>query len=301
MTKTSSQSSDKSPVQVVRVCKYHGLGNDFILLSEQCANTIHDLKDFIIQVCDRHTGIGADGLIVARTHPFFMEYYNQDGSTAPMCGNGLRCLCAFLNDEHLIDGLDRIEVETLAGLKTAEVISRSPFLVRVQMGKAIDDPKAIDARIDHPIHDYPLLIDGKTIPIDSFFMSTTHTIAYDPNAMGDIEHPGKEICEHPLFEKQTNVDFVHVLDRSHIEVQTYERGCGVTLACGTGVCASALDAFRRGLVDRSVDVRLKRGWLHIDIEEDESVIMSGPAEKILDGNFFYTPSIAETGEPECAL
>ncbi|UNT97100.1 diaminopimelate epimerase [Allobaculum mucilyticum] len=290
MTKTSSQSADKPPVQVVRVCKYHGLGNDFILLSEQCANTIHDLKDFIIQVCDRHTGIGADGLILARTHPFFMEYYNQDGSTAPMCGNGLRCLCAFLNDEHLIAGLDRIEVETLAGLKTAEVISRSPFLVRVQMGKAIDDPKAIDARADHPIHDYPLQIDGKTIPIDSFFMSTTHTIVYDLNAMGDIEHPGKEICEHPLFEKQTNVDFVHVLDRSHIEVQTYERGCGVTLACGTGVCASALDAFRRGLVDRSVDVRLKRGWLHIDIEEDESVIMSGPAEKILDGNFFYTPS-----------
>lgn len=269
----------------IPVAKYHGLGNDFILLREQAADSIENLCDFAIAVCDRHTGIGADGLIVAREHPFFMEYYNQDGSRAPMCGNGIRALTCFLYDEGLLDGRS-VAIETLAGTKTVEILSLDPFQVRVEMGKPIDGTEMIHAYGDSGVL---FLENGEQVEFSSFFMSTVHTVVFDENAMGDIAQRGKQICEHPNFKEQTNVNFVHVLDRSHIELQTYERGCGVTLACGTGSCAGALCAWRKNLVDDKVEVRLKRGSLQIEIGEDESVVMSGPAEKILSGLYTYRP------------
>lgn len=273
----------------VAVSKYHGLGNDFILLREEEAAKITDLKDFIVQVCDRHTGIGADGLIVARTNPYFMDYYNQDGSMAPMCGNGIRCLSKFLIDEGLAEG-EEIAIETRAGLKTVSVLSSDPFRVQVNMGQAIYDPAAIDADTDAEIWNQPLMTENGIVPIYSFFMSTTHTVLFDEEAMGDIEAKGKAVCFHPLFKKQTNANFVHILDPGHIQVQTYERGCGVTLACGTGVCASALVCVKEGLCKPHVDVELKKGHLQIDVLEDETVLMTGPAEKILSGTFYYHPN-----------
>lgn len=276
-------------VQNIPVAKYHGLGNDFILLREQVADSIADLTDFVIKVCDRHTGIGADGLIVAKQNPFFMEYYNQDGSRAPMCGNGIRALTCFLYDEGLLED-SLVRIDTLAGLKTVEILSYDPFTVRVNMGGPIDDPAAIHVPAQKPVRAYELTDpNGKTLAkIDSFFMSTVHTVVFpDFDAMGKIEQAGRTICEHPFFEEQTNVNFVNCIDPSHIEVQTYERGCGVTLACGTGACASALAAYRRGLCESNVEVRLKRGSLRIEIEPDETVYMSGPAKKILSGVFMY--------------
>lgn len=274
---------------IVPVAKYHGCGNDFILLDEKTADAIDDLVDFTVQVCDRHTGIGADGLIVAREHPLFMEYYNQDGSRAPMCGNGIRCLSRFLFEHGLIDS-DSFDVDTLAGVKTVTITSQDPFKVRVNMGQPIDDPKAVDAACDQPIADYALTIGDQRAVIDSLFMATVHTVLFDENAMGDITQTGQAICHHPLFTKQTNVNFVHVLDDHTMEVQTYERGCGVTLACGTGVCASAVVARRKEMIGDSVDVHLKKGVLQIEIDPDETVWMSGPAEKILEGNYLYEPS-----------
>lgn len=271
---------------IVEVSKYDGCGNDFILLAEKEADRIENLQDFIVQVCDRHTGIGADGLIVARTRPFFMEYYNQDGSQAPMCGNGIRALSRFLDDEGLVQG-DQIIIETLAGTKVVDIQSRHPFMARVEMGKAIDDPAAIDVTADRPIWDYPLETPQGITSICSFFMSTTHTVVFDEEAMGDIEAKGREICMHPLFGKQTNVNFVALQDKGHMAVQTYERGCGVTLACGTGVCASVLCARRKGLCDPVVDVEMKKGHLQIEVTPDEQVVMTGPARKILKGQYTY--------------
>lgn len=277
----------------VQVSKYHGCGNDFILIREEEAERIDDLHDFIVQVCDRRFGIGADGLMVARTHPFFMEYYNQDGSRAPMCGNGIRCLTCFLRDQDLLEQADSVTIETLAGTKTVEIISQKPFLARVAMGKPIDDPEAIGVHVSDPdarIYNWPLSIGDQTVSIDSFFMSTVHTLVFDENAMGDIEAKGRAICEHPLFSEKTNVNFIHVLSPDQIEIQTFERGCGVTLACGTGACASVIDAHRKGLCGRSVDVKLRRGVLHIDIDEEESAWMTGPAVCVLEGTFHWMPS-----------
>ena len=284
--------------QTISLAKYHGLGNDFILLRQEQADRIpkEDFTSFIQAVCDRHTGIGADGLIVARTDPFFMEYYNQDGSIAPMCGNGIRCLSCFLRDEGLLQDNPQvlyeedktlIPIETLAGLKTVEILQEDPFFVRVNMGQADFDPKAIEALSQTPIWKQDVETQEGDKTIYSFFMSTVHTVLFDKEAMGNIEAKGKALCFHPLFTKQTNVNFVNVLDPTHIQVQTYERGCGVTLACGTGVCASALVCYLEGLCGPSIDVELKRGRLHIDIDENQVVYMTGPAQKICQAKFLY--------------
>ncbi len=288
-------------VQTISHSKYQGCCNDFILLRQEEADRIakEEFSSFIQAVCDRHTGIGADGLIVARTHPFFMEYYNQDGSIAPMCGNGIRCLSCFLRDEGLLqdnpqvryeEGKTWIPIETLAGLKTVEILQDDPFLVRVNMGQADFHPRAIDTISQIPIWKQEVETEVGTKTIYSFFMSTVHTVLFDEEAMEDIEAKGKALCFHPLFTKQTNVNFVNVLDPNHIQVQTYERGCGVTLACGTGVCASALVCHLEGLCESSIDVELKRGTLHIDIDENQVVYMTGPAQKICRAKYFYISS-----------
>lgn len=276
----------------VLVAKYHGCGNDFILLREKIANQIENLQDFIIQVCDRHTGMGADGLIVARENPFFMEYYNQDGSKAPMCGNGIRCLTRFLNDEGLLKGQSEIAIETLAGLKTVKILKEDPFLVEVCMGKADFDPAVIQANTSDPIWNQTIQTTFGSQSIYSFFMSTVHTVLFDEKAMGDIEQKGKELCFNSLFQNQTNVNFVKVIDPNYIQVQTYERGCGVTLACGTGVCASALVCFLEGKCEPSIEVELKKGHLHIDIDDDQVVYMTGPAQKVCSALFSYIPNLS---------
>ncbi len=278
----------------LHVSKYHGLGNDFILLREEEADKVENLTDLIVQVCDRHTGVGADGLIIARKAPqedeasFEMVYYNQDGSRAPMCGNGIRCFSRFLVDEKLTDE-NPIPITTLAGLKIASIESLDPFRVKVDMGKADFDPAAISVKADTPVWDLELDTDTGKQKVCSFFMSTVHTVVFDDDAMGEIEQKGKALCFHPFYPEQTNVNFVKVLDENHIQVQTYERGCGVTLACGTGVCASALTCYLKGLCGPKMDVELKRGNLTIEIDEDQRVFMSGPAQKIMEGTYFYSP------------
>ncbi len=326
----------------LHVTKYHGLGNDFIVMREEEAAKVADLNDLIVQVCDRHTGIGADGFIIPKTMPegseaqFEMVYYNQDGSRAPMCGNGIRCLSGFLSDEKLIDcdvlpiatlaGLKTVTIEnldpfqvrpmcgngirclsgflsdeklidcdvlpiaTLAGLKTVTIENLDPFQVRVNMGKADFAPEAIAAQSDQPVWDLELDTDQGKQTVCSFFMSTVHTVVFDDDPMGDIEQKGKALCFHPFYTEQTNVNFVNVLDPKHIQVQTYERGCGVTLACGTGVCASALTCYLKGLCGPKMDVELKRGHLTIEIDDEQTVFMSGPAQKIMEGTYLYHPS-----------
>ncbi|WP_298000478.1 diaminopimelate epimerase [uncultured Faecalibaculum sp.] len=261
--------------RAIPVTKYHGCGNDFVIVRAADVEGM-DLPALAVRVCDRHTGIGADGFIVAETGPLEMIYYNQDGTRAPMCGNGIRCFAAFCLQEGLASGTG-FDVVTLAGTKHVTVLGNDRY--RIMMG----EPDFSRETIGTPFQvDHYLLNDHE---ITSFFMGTIHTVVFTDNAMGNIEVPGREICHASLFPQQTNVNFVEVVDRNHLRVQTYERGCGVTLACGTGVCASAFQAWREGLANPSVDVELKCGLLHIDIE-DGIVYMSGPAVRILKGDYY---------------
>lgn len=273
---------------MIPVCKYHGCGNDFIMTHYDNVKDL-DLTDFIIKACDRHTGIGADGAIFIKEHPLTMIYYNQDGSRAPMCGNGIRCFAKYCFDEGICTD-PVFTVETLAGTKTINRLSEEPFLVNVEMGNAQYELEKIgvDPQEGSMMHRPLTLQNGEMIHIYSFFMSTVHTVVFVKDAFAsNNEAIGKEICHHPLFSEQTNVNFVEIVDHSHLRVQTYERGCGMTLACGTGVCASALMAYKEKGCDSHLSVELCKGSLSIDIDEHEAVKMSGPAQRIMKGDFNY--------------
>ena len=264
--------------------KYHGCGNDFIILREEDAAG-YDLKTLIPAVCDRHTGLGADGFILVRTCPLTMIFYNCDGSRAPMCGNGIRCFAKFCLDEGLADG-ECLAVETLAGPKMVTVASRDPFLAQVAMGKADFSPESIGVEHSGPALDFPVPVEGKKILVDSFFMSTVHTVWFvkDPEDSQTQRIAGL-ICESPLYREKTNVNMVRVLNRHTIQMRTWERGVGMTLACGTGACAAALDAYRRGYCENEVEIRLPKGRLTVQIDRDGSVWMSGPAKRIGKGEY----------------
>lgn len=263
--------------------KYHGCGNDFILVEEE---EIYPeiLFDLIVQSCDRHTGIGADGFIVVRKEPLEMIYYNQDGSRAPMCGNGIRCFSQFCLDKGIIHKNEFI-VKTLAGDKKIRVLENHNF--QVNMSKPIfDDLNRIGTSC--AIWNYPYTIEDRQYQLYTFFQSTIHTVVFvDELNLERMQKDGKIICEDPMFSLQTNVNFVKCIDETHIQIQTYERGCGMTLACGTGACASVVCAHQLGLCKNSVDVILPKGHLKIDIDDNLDVYMTGNAQCIAKGEYLY--------------
>lgn len=262
----------------IKISKYHGLGNDFILTRY---DENYDIEKLVISCCDRHTGIGADGMIFVKENPLEMIYYNQDGTRAPMCGNGIRCFAAYCFDEGICQD-ERIPVQTLAGEKVVYRVSESPFVVRVDMDKPVYSNELL--HVDEGESVWKKTIQG--MDTYSLFMATVHTVVFVKDAFDEKNvELGKKICHAPFFHKQTNVNFVQVKDRNHIVVMTYERGCGITLACGTGACASVVVANQLGLCDASVDVELRIGHLQIDVEDH--VFMSGPAKKIMEGEFEY--------------
>lgn len=264
------------------ITKYHGLGNDFLLVDERDFLG-EDYAKLAQTHCDRHTGIGADGFILVRQNPLTMIFYNADGSKAPMCGNGIRCFAKYCVDEKIVNK-NTFTVQTPAGEKQIVVQSKDPFTARVHMGRPDFDPKAIAVNEGEPVWGYPLGVDGKTLYIHSFFMNTVHTVVFVQNRddIFDMEL-GQKICHHPFFKEQTNVNFVYAIDKNTIEMRTYERGVGPTLACGTGACAAAVAAKRKGLCGELVTVRLPKGQLMITVTDDEEVYMSGPAALIMKG------------------
>ena len=273
----------------VPVSKYHGCGNDFIILNFEETESFsqEQIRNFVIAVCDRHTGIGADGCIFVKKDPLEMIYYNQDGSRADMCGNGIRCFAAFCSDQDFdLPGI--YDVQTLAGTKTISIISHDPFQVQVAMGKPDWDPEKIKTAGRQRVWDMPLATSCGEFEISSFYMSTIHTALFADNPLDESwKDAGEAIGKHPLFTEQTNVNFIKVLNDHEIEAATWERGCGMTLACGTGMCAAAVFSLLQRQTGPHVDVHMKKGTLHIDIEKDLSVYLSGPAKRIMEGIYDY--------------
>ncbi len=266
---------------MLTVSKYHGCGNDFLLTEDVCYSEAQK-KHMSMVLCDRHTGIGADGIIFVQSDPLTMEIYNSDGSFAPMCGNGIRCFAKYALDRQLVYG-NEFKVQTAAGPKQLHVHCLEPFYVSVNMGKAYFQCEQMQIRNHQLIKDYPLQIQDRTLLITSVFMTTIHTVIFvDKNDCYSFAEIGAAVHEHPLFSAKTNVDFVEITDKSNIRVTTYERGVGMTLACGSGCCAAVWVAWLANKVERDVCVHLKKGTLRIQITEDEQLIMSGGADKIAD-------------------
>jgi diaminopimelate epimerase len=262
--------------------KYHGLGNDFILVEEDEVQTF-DVEKLSQILCNRHTGIGADGLIVLKQKPYLkMFFYNSDGSTAAMCGNGIRCLAHYLYTSGL--SLNKYALETGAGEMFVEIVNEDPFLVKINMGKPDFTPANIPVNTNQKeFINHTLAIHDEMITLSSVFMGTIHTVVFvDDLEKINIEKTGAAICHHPLFPNRTNVDFTQVIDRETLRVRTYERGVGPTLACGSGCCAAAVISEKLGHTDKNVKVELALGALHIEL--GDHVYMTGPAARVYDGN-----------------
>ena len=276
--------------------KYQGAGNDFVIVSEKelIEKGIPEYGEFASQVCNRHFGIGADGLIILKyvaSMPF-MFFFNADGSQAPMCGNGIRCFSHYLVNNHLVAGNEFV-VKTVPGDLTIRVNydeKRDDFSARVNMGKPIFNIKELINTEREQFLREKINIDGKEIEISYIFMGTDHSVIFvDDFSDYNIDEIGGKIENYTdLFPKKVNVNFVKVYDRKRIEVITWERGAGRTLACGTGATASAVLARTFGFVDNKVNVKVPGGQLVIEYEGGENnAFMTGPSEKIAEGLYKF--------------
>lgn len=275
--------------------KMHGAGNDFVMIDAR--NQTADWADLAVKMCDRHFGIGSDGLLLiepSNVAEFRFRMFNPDGSEAEMCGNGIRCFAKFLADEGLVPPTTQeVKVETGAGILTLGLVRDSGTVsqVRVNMGKpflqAEQIPVAPDAPVDSPVIGLPLHVDGMELRVTCVSMGNPHAIAFIESPVDEfpLERIGPLVEHHPYFPRRTNFEIANVLDRGHIKMRVWERGAGLTLACGTGACGTAVAAQLNGLTDQKVVLSLPGGDLVIEWDGQNEVFMTGPAQTVFRGKW----------------
>ena len=281
---------------MIKFEKYHGAGNDFIIVNEKelIEKGIPDYSDLAQAICNRRYGVGADGLIILKyvANMPFMFFFNSDGSQAPMCGNGIRCFAHYLKNNR-IKIENEFAVKTVPGdlmIQTFTEENSEELLVKVNMGKPIFDIKKLINTEKEQFLKEKIDINGKEIEISYIFMGTDHSVIFVNDFQDyDIDELGSKIENYlELFPKKVNVNFVKVNDKNNMEVITWERGAGRTLACGTGVTASAVLARIFGYVDENVKVKVPGGRLFIDYKgEGYDAFMTGPSEKIAEGIYLF--------------
>jgi diaminopimelate epimerase len=253
----------------MRFTKMHGVGNDFIIFDpEEVAGQY--LPGLAQRVCDRHFGVGADGILVpdhSEIADLKMVYFNSDGSTSEMCGNGIRCLARYVKDRGLLEG-NVLTIETGAGVK--KVVLQEDGSSRVDMGPPEFGPEV-------ELHGFIFL---------RVSMGNPHAVAFlGPEVESlDLRRAGPQIEIDPLFPERTNVEFVYARGEREVRMRIWERGAGETLASGSGSCAAAVAAVRRGLAQSPVQVVLDGGVVEIEWSgEGEPVYMTGPAGYVCEG------------------
>lgn len=267
--------------------KMHGLGNDFILL-DKIDPSMFDLEKLAINLCDRHQGIGADGIILilpSEIADVKMRIVNSDGSEANMCGNGIRCFAKYVYDNQ-INTAKSFTIETGAGIMIPELIieNEKVLAVKVNMGSPDLERSSIPMTgASGKVINEPLTITGKEYYITSMLMGVPHTVVFVDNLNDtDIVTIGRQIEKNPVFPQGTNVNFVEVINEHEIKLRTWERGAGSTLACGTGSCASAVASCLNGKTGTTVTVHLTLGDLFIEWI-DGTVYMTGSANHVFSG------------------
>ena len=269
--------------------KMHGLGNDYVCIN--CfRERVEDPPGFARTLCDRHYGIGADGLILicpSKVSDFKMEIYNSDGSVAGMCGNGIRCLGKYVYDYRLT-GKETLSIETKSGIRN--------------MHLQIQDGKACGAMVDMGVprlnaHSIPILskkdlvindpieVQEKNYRMTGISMGNPHAVIFLEEINGiSLEETGRELEFHPRFPERANIEFCHVTARDRMEIRVWERGVGETLACGTGACAAVVASVLNDLTDEEVIVKLLGGELSVRWDRKVNhVFLVGPAVKVFDG------------------
>lgn len=270
----------------MKFVKMHGLGNDYVYVNGLDARRA-DWPALARAVSDRHTGVGADGLIAllpSRVADFRMRMFNADGSEGEMCGNGIRCLAKMTWDLGLTRRKD-LAFETKAGT------------IRVCMARygAREARVTVDMGAPRPLGGGPgspamrvetLRIGGRSFRIHEVSMGNPHCVIFVPDAAkAPVAEAGPLLERHPRFPNRTNVEFVEVVSTGVLRQRTWERGSGETMACGTGACASAVAAYRTGRTGPRVTVRLLGGDLRIALAADGRVFMTGPAVTVFHGTW----------------
>jgi diaminopimelate epimerase len=278
----------------VRFTKMQGLGNDFVMVDGFDEEHLEEslLGGLARRVCDRHFGVGADGLILALPSDkadFRMRLINADGSEAEHCGNGIRCVAKMVYDRRHTRA-NRITVETIGRINVLNLSTRDGKVdsVRVDMSEPVfareqipmlgaPGTEAIDERIQ---------VDGSTLAFTAVSMGNPHAVTFvdDPDTF-PVEHLGPMVERHHVFPRRTNVEFIQVLAPNELKMRVWERGAGETLACGTGACASVVAAARTGRAGRKATVHLRGGDLQIEWSDDGHVYMTGPAVTVFEGEF----------------
>lgn len=263
--------------------KWQGLGNDFIILENADATS-----ELAKKMCDRNFGIGADGIFSAvkfdrmvkpENADIAWKFYNSDGSIAQMCGNGMRCFAKYVHDNGIINK-HKFAVQTLAGIIIPEILETGK--VCVNMGVPIFDPSRIPTKAPD-IFDF----EAEGFKACAVSMGNPHCIIFtndDTKKLAAEFGPAIEVS--PLFPEKTNVEFVEIKSRKKIKIDVWERGCGITMACGTGACASVVAGVKKGLLDEEVTVFLPGGELLIHYIEGENVFMTGDAKRVFSGVWY---------------
>lgn len=275
----------------MRFWKYEGLGNDFVIVDGVRSKVEVD-TEWAVKVCDRHFGVGADGVLYAfpgeHGCDLTMTVINTDGSEAEMCGNGLRCFARWAVEEGVMDR-DEFRVWTKGGEKGITIVRKADGsfdAVAVRMGAPIFDGRKVPVDRDGEVIDRPHECDGVRMNISAVSMGNPHCVTFTPISKEDMLRIAPKMERDPLFPRKTNVEFASVRD-GKIYIDVFERGDGWTLACGTGACATTAAAVRLGLVkpDVPVSVHLPGGWLEVTVDADMGgILMKGPATPVFVGD-----------------
>ena len=274
---------------MLRFEKYEGTGNDFIIFE---MSELEGLQYSLLaqKVCDRRFGVGADGMIVvspSTVASIQMIFYNADGSLATMCGNGIRCFAKYVYDHQLVD-TKVFTVETLAGIFNVEIIENeeAKSMVCVNMGR----PNYFDSSVPtlesgEPFINQVIEIDQVPYTVSSLFMGTIHTVLFvEEIDEFEVVRLGSAIENHPLYPMKTNVNFCKIIDSNHLDVVTWEKGVGMTLACGTGSVACAFLSQKLYNCEKKIVVQVKGGELVMELVGDE-MYMTGPTTFICKGEY----------------
>jgi diaminopimelate epimerase len=283
----------------MKFTKMQGAGNDFVVV--KTGNVSKNWHDIAIEMCDRHYGIGADGLLLlqpSKVADFKMRLFNADGSESRACGNGMRCLVKYYLDEHSNDHSKRdITIETLSGIRSARLHHQADnaTIIQANMGQPSIGHNGTSLQLIYsdPVKDITqlmnrtLYINGSALLLSLVTIGNPHAVHFteDPVSNYPLTQIGPAVEQHQLFPDETNFEVVHIIDRKVAEARVWERGCGETFACGTGACAIAVAGKLLGYLDSKVEIKLPGGKLQVEWDGKGEVYQGGPASTVFHGNW----------------
>ena len=265
----------------IKITKMQGCGNDFVILDySEYKKTELPMEELAKKLCDRNFGIGADGMIIPDSTPnnetdIAWYFYNSDGTTAQMCGNGMRCFAKYVYDKKLVNK-NEFSVKTLAGIIKPQILDNGT--IKVNMGTPILEDEKIPFKGEKSVQ-----IRDKEFELTPISMGNPHCIIFtEEDPLYLAKNYGPDMEKHPYFPEKTNTEFVKVISRNEIDMRVYERGCGITLACGTGACASVVACILNNLTEPKVKVNLLGGavnveWCGTPENPNQDIFLIGPA------------------------